>query len=163
MYEFTPKKSNKAAEYTSAALLIVSLAAMFFSKLPNLSYRWVTQLAALLMFAVALTLLGRYVFKGFVYSVTSRDDGGYDLNVTEIKRRSRITVCRIALSGIEKAVITDTKNKKSISSEFKGRKVYNYCVDIYPEKYCCVFAEECGEKLVIKLSYDEKLFEILSR
>ena len=166
MYDFIPPKSNKTADYTSAALLIISLVAMLFSKLPSLSYRWIMQLAALLMLATALMLLGRFVFKRYQYSLIAKDDGGFDLTVTEIARRSRITVCRISLSGIESASLiagSDKAAKKDIRKRSSGRKVFNYCVDMSPAKYICIFANECGESLLIKLSYDSALFEILER
>ncbi len=166
MYDFIPSKSNNTAEYTSAALLIISLIAMFLSKLPNLPYPWIMQLSALTMLAAALMLLGRFVFKRYQYSVTSceGEDRGCDLLVTEVTRRTRVTVCRISLSGIERAVITygsDKSAKKDIRKSSSGRKVFNYCADMRPAKYLCVFAEECGEPLLIKLSYDEALLEIL--
>lgn len=164
MYDVIPPKSNKNADYTSAALLIISLVAMFFSKLPSLSYRWIMQLCALFMLAMALMLLGRFVFKRYQYSVISGDGGGFDLTVTELTRRSRITVCRISLSGIESVLIvngSDKTTKKDIRKRSSGRKVFNYCVDMSPAKYICVFAEECGEPLLIKLSYDETLFKTL--
>ncbi|MBQ8141363.1 MAG: hypothetical protein IJ038_06700 [Clostridia bacterium] len=162
MYEFTPQKSNKAAQYTSLILIITSVLAMFFSNLPNLPYRSVMQLAALFALSVALMLLGRYVFKGYVYAVIENDDGGYDFTVTEIKRKSRITVCRIGLSGIEEAVIVKKSDKKELSQKASGRKAFNYCVDMSPEEYCCILCEECGEKLLIKIQPDERLFGILS-
>ena len=164
MYDFIPPKSNKTADYTSAALLIISLIAMFLSRLPNLPYPWIMQLSALTMLAVALMLLGRFVFKRYQYSVTSDEDRGDDLLVREVTRRTRVTVCRISLSGIERVVIaygSDKKAKKDIRKSSSGRKVFNYCVDIRPAKYLCVFAEECGEPLIIKLSYDEALLEKL--
>lgn len=164
MYDFIPPKSNKTADYTSAALLIISLIAMFLSRLPNLPYPWIMQLSALTMLAVALMLLGRFVFKRYQYSVTSGEDRGGDLLVTEVTRRTRVTVCRISLSGIERVLIaygSGKSAKKDIRKSSSGRKVFNYCADIRPAKYICVFAEECGEPLLIKLSYDEALLEIL--
>ena len=164
MYDFIPPKSNKTADYTSAALLIISLIAMFLSRLPNLPYPWIMQLSALTMLAVALMLLGRFVFKRYQYSVTSGEDRGGDLLVTEVTRRTRVTVCRISLSGIERVLIaygSGKSAKKDIRKSSSGRKVFNYCADIRPAKYLCVFAEECGEPLLIKLSYDEALLEIL--
>lgn len=164
MYEIIPPKSNKTAENTSAVLLIISLVAMFFSKLPNLPYRWAMQLASIAMLAVALMLLGRFVFKRYQYLVTVNDVGKYDLVINEITKRSTITVCRIALSGIETTHIVSSSDKSAkddVRKRRAGRKVFNYCVDMSPAKYCALFAEECGEKLLIKISYDKTLLELL--
>ncbi len=164
MYDIIPSKSNKTADYTSAALLIISLIAMFLSKIPSLHYRWIMQLASITMLAVALMLLGRFVFKRYQYSLRESEDGRCDLLVTEVTRRTQVTVCRISLSGIERVKIasaTDKSSKRDIRGSSSGRKVFNYCVDMRPAKYLCVFAEECGEPLLIKLSYEDTLLEML--
>ena len=163
MYDLYPQKTNKIADNTSAALLIISLITMFLSKLPNLSYRWIMQLVAIFMLTLALMLLGRFVFKRYLYSVTENEEK-YDLLVTEITKRTRVTVCRISLSGIERVEIVngaDKATKRNIRKASEGRKVFNYCIDMSPAKFICVFAQECEESILIKLSYDETLFKIL--
>lgn len=163
MYEIIPQRTNKAATYTSAVMLITAFAAMFFSGISWLPYRSIMQLASLVILAFAILILIRYVLTRYIYCVIPTDGGDFDLTVTEAKRKSRITVCRISLSGIERVTVINSEKKKTLPEMTKGYKVFNYCVDIAPERYCCVFAEECGEKLVLKLSYDEQLFAILSK
>ena len=163
MYEFSPKKTNKKGQNISAILFITSILAMFFSNIPNLPYRSVMQVIALVMLSVAVMLLGRYVFKTYTYAVIQNDDGSYDLTVTEIKRKSRITVCRIGLSGIEEAVIVKVSDSKEMKKKSSGRKSFNYCVDMSPEECCYIFCDECGEKLLIKLQADSTLFNILTK
>ncbi len=163
MYDITPQRTNKAAPYTSAAMFITAFAAMLFSGISWLPYRSVMQLASLVILAFAILILIRYVLTGYIYSIVSADEGKYDLTVTEARRKSRITVCRISLSRIKKTVKINAENKKTVQEMTKGYKVFNYCVDMSPAEYCCVFAEECGEKLVIKLNYDKRLFDILSQ
>ncbi len=162
MYDFSPKKSNNAAQYTSIILYIAALVAMFFSTIEGLPFPAIMQLAALLMLCFATMILCRYMLKGYVYSI-SEDDGGYDFSVTELKGKSRITVCRISLSGIEKAVMVKKSEKKKYSAQSKGYKSFDYCVDMSPSECCCIFCEECGEKYIIKIQPDAKLLEILSQ
>ena len=163
MYEITPKKTNKAALYTASIMIITAFLAMLFTTIPNLPYRSVMQLASVLILGIALMILGRYVYRTYSYAVIQTDEGKLDFTVTEIKRRSSITVCRIGLSGIEKVVKVTKENKKSTNSERAGRKVFNYCVDMSPAEQYYIFCEECGESLLIKLSPDEPLFELLVR
>lgn len=163
MYETTPKKSNKKAHYTSVVLLIAAFAAMFFSTWPQLPYRSLMQFAALVMLAFSILMMTRYTLSSYTYSVIE-EDGEYDLTVTELKRKSRITVCRIGLSGITQVTLAKRADKGQLSklkSDSKGRKTYNYFVDLAPAEYIHVLTEECGEQITIKLSYDERLFEIL--
>ena len=163
MYETTPAKSNRKAHSVAAILLIAAFAAMFFSALPNLPYRSVMQFAALVMLAFSILMMTRYTLSSYVYAII-QDEDGYDLTVSEIKRKSRITVCRIGLAGIEQVTLATSADKEltaKLKADSKGRKTYNYCVDLSPAKYVHVLTEECGERITIKLSYDERLFEIL--
>ena len=162
MYEFIPSRKSKTEINISFIAFIGALVIMFISAVPGLPLRWISQLASICLFSLSLAIMGRFILKGYVYNIAKNDNEKLDLTVTEIKKRSRITVCRIGLEGIEKAVKITASEKKDISSEWRGRKVFNYCVDISPSEYICVFAEECGERLVIKLAYDDTLFGILS-
>ncbi len=162
MYEITPQRSNKTAQHFSIVLLIVSFAAMFFSSMSWIAYRSVMQFSALLMMAFSVLLMVRYTLSGYTYAIVPDDDGGFDLTVTEIKRKSRITVCRISLSGIESVSLADISNKKEMTEKAKKYKRFNYCVDMTPAKSIFVFAEECGDKIALRLSFDQSLFDILS-
>lgn len=165
MYEVIPKKSNKAAHYTSAVLLIAAFAAMFFSASPKLPYRSLMQFAALIMLGFSILMMTRYTLCSYAYSIIE-EDGEYDLTVTELKRKARITVCRVGLGGITQLTLAKRADKEQadkLKADAKGRKTYNYCVDLAPAEYIHLLTEECGEKIIIKLSYDERLFEILKR
>ncbi len=165
MYEITPKKSNNTARSLSIILLVTAFAAMIFSGIPRIPFRSVMQLISLVVLAFSILMMTRYVLSSYSYAVISGDEGGFDLTVTELKRKSRITVCRIALSGIEKVTLAKSSEKELVATlkEYaKGRKTYNYCIDLAPQKYIHILANECGEELVIKLSYDKRLFSILS-
>ena len=142
-------------------LFIISLVAMFSSGIPSLPYRSVMQTLALGILALALAMLGRYEFKTYAYSIDKREDGGYDLSVTEIKRRSRITVCRIGVESISEATEMTKQNKKQLKEKRKDRKSFNYCIDLAPARAICLLASEGGEEFFICLSYIPELFEIL--
>ena len=163
MYETTPKRTNKAASYTSTILFITAFAAMMFSGISWVPYPSIMQLAAIVALGFAIMLLIRYTLTSYIYSIIITDDGKYDLTVTEARRKSRITVCRVSLSGIEKTEIINAENKKELKAQIEGRKVFNYCIDLAPAKFLCIFGEECGEKYAIKLSCDDGLEDIISR
>lgn len=165
MYEITPKKSNNKGAYTAAVLLIAAFAAMMFSKIPNLPYRSVMQLAAMVMLAFSILMMTRYTLSAYSYAITpTRGAEEFDFTVTELKRKSHITVCRISLSSIEKVALVKASDKKlsaKLKASAKSRKRFNYCIDVAPSQYIYLFAEECGESIALKLSYDKKLYSIL--
>jgi hypothetical protein len=162
MYEFTPQRSNRTAINVSSSLFIIGVLAMFATNIPNLPYRWIMQLVTICLFVAALTIMGRFIFKSYTYAIITNGECSADLTVTEIKRKSRITVCRISLSGIEKVIVATSDKSDAEANSSRGRKIYNYCVDMSPKQYICIFAEECGEKLVIKLSFDQKLLDMIT-
>ena len=114
MYEVIPKKSNKAAHYTSAVLLIAAFAAMFFSASPKLPYRSLMQFAALIMLGFSILMMTRYTLCSYAYSIIE-EDGEYDLTVTELKRKARITVCRVGLGGITQLTLAKRADKEQSS------------------------------------------------
>lgn len=163
MYKVTPQKSNRVAPYTSGVLLIGAFLAMFFSTL-EIPYRSVMQLIALIMLSFSVLMLTRYTLASYSYAVIQNADGECDLVVTELKRKSGITVCRIGLRGIEDVTLAKRADKAltaKLKERSKGRKSYNYSIDLAPAEYIHILTEECGESLTIKLSYDERLFAIL--
>lgn len=162
MYEVFPKKKDSVARNLAAVLFIIAVIAMYISTLPGLPLRSIVQLLSVGLMIAGLLVMGRYIFTSYAYAVTATDNEGLDLTVTEIKRRSRITVCRISVSGIECVEILKRGEKDRLAKLRKGRKVFDYRVDMSPAQYCCVVANECGEEVTIKLSYDERLISILS-
>lgn len=161
MKEFIPQRSNTLSKRVILALFVISISAMFFSTVPNLPYRSVMQLLSLVILALAIAMLGRYEFQSYLYAIIENEQGGLDLTVTELKRRSRITVCRISLNGIERVEDITPKSKKQLKDLRKGRRTFNYCVDISPAHSCFILTDECGEKLAVSISYIPELFEIL--
>ena len=42
------------------------------------------------------------------------------------------------------------------------QKIYDYCVDLKPEKSILLLVEECGQELALRLSYDDALWSYLA-
>ena len=169
VYEFSPPKSNKKA--SGIILILFSLAAglfLFTVLFPNIPFKWAIQLISVFAFVAIIFIISRYVAKSFIYAIVKTDDDTLDFTVTEVTNagRTHITVCRIALSSIEEAHLLDrsipeqaSKAKELQKSAISdGRKSFNYCPDINPTDFCILLVEECGEKILIKLSYDPTLW-----
>ena len=161
MYEYIPQKTNKTAVYSSGALFLISVILMAFTSTFDFPYKWTLQLLAVICLGICILLLTRHVLKGFIYRVFENDSGTLDFSVTESQGKRRITVCVIGLSNIEEAFLLTPENKEELKSKAKGRKQFDYCPDISPAKQGWIFVTECGEKLLLKISPDEKLCELL--
>ena len=156
MYQYQPKRENKTA---SVLLLVLALASVItvgvsvFTK----AFAGILQTAAVLMLAAEVALFIRYFRKTFVYRIQNFGPEGTspDLVVSEVTGKDNIIVCRLSLDdlyGIKKR--TENKN-------VKGRKKYNYCIDIAPKNAFCLEFTDCGTPVTVIISPDEKMLSIL--
>ncbi len=159
-YSYLSKSSNNIAQILSGALFFGAAVLLASTAAFELPYEGIFQMLCALLFTLSVLLLTRFVFKSFLLSVFPTD-AGFDFTVTECRAKEKITVCRVSLSNIEKVCVCTEENKKELRAAAKGRKVFSYCPDIRPEVECFVFVTECGEKLLLKLSPDSTMLEIL--
>ena len=168
VYEYTPPKSNKKALGTVIILLSLAAGLFFFTMLfPDIKFKWLIQLISVIAFVAIIFIISRYMAKSFLYAILQTDDGALDFTVTEITNagRTQITVCRIALSNIEEVHLLDRSISEHVeklealkkNAKSDGRKSFNYCPDINPTEFSILLVEECGEKLLLKLSPDSTL------
>lgn len=160
-YSCFSKSSNNKAKILSAAFFFCGVAILALNSLFELPFAGIFQILCALFMTLSILLLTRYVFKSFLLSVFPCDDG-FDFTVTECRAKERITVCRVSLSNIERVCVLDEKNKKELREASKGRKVFSYYPQISPEREVFVFVTECGEKLLLKISPDDTMLEILN-
>ena len=162
LFEFIPAKNTKRLGLISGLLLLGgSIIMLVTAILEGIAWKWVFQLISICMFGISIFLVSRYVMKNYIYAVISTE-GGNDFTVTELQNKKKTTVCRIAVSNIEKAVVIEQGNKsgedaiKALIKQGKYKR-FNYCADIFDEKCIYLLADECGERVAIKLSWGEKL------
>ena len=167
LFEFCPQKNIKRLALTTGLLIFGALLLMLLTMvLQDMAYRWAIQLLSLGMLAMGIFITTRYVMRSYVYAVMRTDDGD-DLTVTELHGRHTVTVCRVSMDNVAYALVVpmgDREAEADVKNRIKAdkRKVYNYCADLFGEKYICLFVREGGEAIAIKLSWDEsleKLFE----
>ena len=165
IYEYTPKKNTKKLAGVTGLLLGGAVILILIYKLiPRISSPWMFQLLAVGMLMMAVFITSRYIMKSYVYAITEQD-GDRLLTVTEIQGRHTITVCRISLTNIQEVTVADNGQDAPVKNRIRSekRKSYNYCIDFFEDKYACVFACEGGEDIAVKLSFDEKLCELLGK
>ena len=171
MYQWIPQKSNKTAQRAILILLLGAILLFGFTAIfPNLAYRWVYQMIGLGMLTAVLFLVTRYVTRTYIYQIRGKDGEEQDLEILECSAngRKQITVCRISLFGLRSLTLLDLSDGGKSESflaacKQEKKKIYNYCVDLQPQRSCLLLCDESGEELWIRLNYEPGLWEILSR
>lgn len=167
MYEYTPKREGNTVIHMIFLLLVSGILLLSLcTALPTLPFRWIFQLCGIALVGTGVFLYVRYVTRTFRYAIVARDDGTRDLVITECQHKSRVTVCRLSLAGIER-IETVARNDKtrleSLKKEIKteNRKCFSYTVNLAPSSVCYLFATECGEPLTIVFEPDETIMGML--
>ena len=156
LYDYTPQKNTK--QMTGVILCLVSLGAgpfLFSLIIPNLPFKWVFQLFSIIVLTAVIFIISRFAAKSFLYSIIKTDDSTLDMTVTEITNggRSKITVCRISVTGIEiiekidRADINGRNKQKELEKKLKPKKCA-FCGKVFkptqpPQRFCCA---ECRVK-----------------
>ncbi len=171
IYGYEPPKNNKKATGIVIMLFASATGLFLFTMLIAVPFAWVIQLIAIAALTAAIFIVSRFVTKNFLYVVNQNERNSLDLDILEISNggKKQITVCRIAINGIEEAYTINKTEKASVELEQTllkkakqdKRKIFNYCPDINPVKYSIIIGEESGERYLIKLTPDDKLCEYL--
>lgn len=121
---------------------------------------------ALLGILFACRLLGT----GYVYSIFRNSiSGELELLVSERHLGKSKIVCRISLFDVKDMLVYDASekdHKKRTKRPRPDRKrygripTYNYCVDVFPQKYCLLLVSSL-ETSYIKFSPDERMLDII--
>ena len=162
IFEFKPQKNMKKLQLVLGVLLLGSIAVLLLTKIFVFPAEWAVQLIGLGMLTVGVFIYARYIKRDFVYASVKDENGGIDFTVTEQTYKKSVVVCRIARSNVQQ-VITVERTDKEKSARVKqlikdGKyKRFNYCADLFDEKYICVLANECAQPVALKLSYHPSL------
>jgi hypothetical protein len=121
---------------------------------------------ALLGILFACRLLGT----GYVYSMFRNSvSGDIDLLISERRLGKYKIVCRTSLFDVKNMLVYDrtekdlkkrTKKPKPDRKRYGRLPLYNYCVDVFPQKYCLLLISK-GEASYIKFSPDKRMLEII--
>ena len=174
IHEYIPAKNYK--KISGLLVILISAACGFFAFptiFAQMPMRWIFQLTGIGCLVAVIFFASRYISKSVVYRLVQTDEGSIDFTVTEVTNggRAKVTVCRFDIANIERAELfyasngDDESKKKELVKQAKkeSRKSFNYCGDIKPPVVCCLLVEECGEKLLIKLTPDATLFGYFQR
>ena len=170
IYEYIPHKDPRQA--TGLLVICLSAAVGFFTfpaMFQDMPLRWLFQLTGVAFLAAVIFVYTRYIAKSFIYRVEEREDGAA-FTVIEVTSngRSRVAVCCFALSSIEEAhrlSLDDADKKKALGSKAKreGRRVFDFCPDASTPDVAYLFVEENGDRFLVKVATDQRLFSYFAR
>ena len=133
---------------------------------------WFRAVSAVWVLA-AFLFASRLLATGYVYSILRDPNSGKaELLITELRFGKSRNVCRVSLFDIKEMKIYDPvferemarrEGKKRIKRIKRPRpdkkaRVYNYCVDILPARYCLIFV---AEGAYVKFSPDERMMGVM--
>ena len=151
MYEYIPEGKRSGMKRVCFWLFACAILLFFASGFEGVLYPAIMQTVSVLIVAVTIMLMGRYLLRHYLYRIA--DDGeGPDFRVDELSRRGRVTVCRLALSQLVSAKEWSDETKPP-----RGVKIYNYCVEIKPRESWILEFEDGDDRIFIRLSPDDKL------
>ena len=156
MYSCRPKRRVGAAVAVSVFFFC---GAMAFSAVGlNNPLRRVFNLTALFMLLICFLVVKRFLATTYSYAVY-RGDGDFLLIYEHtLADKEPCVVGRIALSEITDIRVAKGKKKRK-EKPLRTKHCYNYTVSVFEREYIIVALVE--DEVVIKLTYDEGLLEIL--
>lgn len=174
LYEYAPKKNT--TRVSGLIIILISVAAALFLTpviFQEIPFRGVFQMAGMIALIFVIYLIAGYMARNYVYALENGSEDGVDMTVTEVTngKRGPLTVCRIDVSNITEAhflSLEKAEDKAKVSeltsrAKKEGRKLFNYIHDMNASPVCVIFVEECGEALLLKISTDERFFELLKQ
>ncbi len=156
MYEYIPTGKRQGMKLLCLGLFLAAIVLFGASGIKSLQFTGVMQTLSVLLLAITIMLMGRYLLRHYMYRIA--DDGeGMDLTIDELSRSGRYTVCRLALKDLAAAEPATKENKPHGSV-----KVYNYCVDMRPNNAWLLTFRDKDQYIYLRLSPDETMAKMLS-
>ena len=173
-YSYVPTHNKVKSLILVSGCLAAAVGMLAVSETGEILAPWFRAGAAAWVLA-AFLFAARLLATGYVYSIL-RDPNGVkaDLLITELRFGKPRQVCRVSLFDIKEMKIYDpAAEKEKARREGKKRikrikrprpdkkaRVYNYCVDILPTRYCLIFV---AEGAYVKFSPDGRMIGIIEK
>lgn len=172
LYEYAPKKNP--TRISGVVIILISLSVALFltpAVFGNIPFRGLFQFAGMVSLVAVIYVITRYIARDYVYTLVENGERTVDMTVTEVMnggKRSN-TVCRIGVNNISEAYLlrpedpNDAAKLKALAARARAEqiKLFNYVHDMKASPVCAIFVEECGEKLYIRISCDDVLFDAI--
>ncbi len=169
LYRKTITPKNTFGKIAALLCLLCGAALFILSNGSLIPFPAIAQISGLLLLTAAIYIASVYLLKQFTFMVVRNDRDGasdkdiYDLIITEKKGLKDMKVCHIGLSDIQGIRVVDAKNRKAVRNKRKKMRRFTYNTEFAASKAMEIVAEVDSESYSIFITYDEELFDILSK
>ena len=161
MYRYTPQEPKRREAAITLTVLILSIATLAASKIPDILFPTLLQLVGLCLLAAFLLLTLACLLSRYTYCIEPRDDG----IITDVpdfvilyQQGKRIgTVCRISVSDVESVAHITRKKRRALAKATKGRRIYHYTDRINPPNLYLLTVRDGERRYAIRIVADERL------
>lgn len=163
MVEFSPKPQKKKEKTLLFGLLGIAVLLFVGAALPNNPIPpAILQLLAVVSLVGAVMVITRSLMRNYTYAITTEEGRTVpDLVVTEIYGAKISVVCRISLDDISEAEEVTRENRRALAERTRGRCVFRYTAELFPESLIFVTVTENGEPYYLWLSGGTDLLRCL--
>lgn len=155
---YIPIKKPKKAAYTAAGSLILATALYTAGEFVSLA-KMPFQLAALLLLAFGIMLIGRYLLTDYKYVISDENalENGGSFSIVKMSGKRETPVATFDISSVY--AVCRCKRTSEFEKRF-GRvdKVFNYCTNYRADDRYALAIEFNGKKMLIFIEAD-LLFE----
>ena len=100
IYEYAPQFPKRRERLLCLFFLFLGAALFLSTYLPEIPVRWVFQLLAVASFTAMIMILGMYLMRRYVYTVTEGEGSEPDFVITEYYGRRKTVVSRVSVSSV---------------------------------------------------------------
>ena len=147
--DYRPQRKDFKAAMLSGFCLTGAVALFFFSSQLN-SYRWVYQLAGLILAIIGVTVFLNNVQSDYIYKVDN-----LNINVYRVTGKNSLCVCSLSLEESLSEIVTVKHFKENKKSFPKNKLAVNYCKNIFPKEYSLYFFNFNGKVNRMKFEHNE--------
>ncbi len=171
LYRKTITPKNRFGKISALLCLLCGAALFILANGSFIPLPAIAQLVGIILFTASIYIASVYLLKQFTFAVerNSNEDEElserkkYDFIITEKKGIKDMKVCHIGLCDIQSVRIVDVKNRKSVRAQRKKMRRFAYNTEFAAGREIEIIALIDEELYSIFVTYDEELFELLSR
>ena len=157
IYEYAPQFPKRRERLLCLFFLFLGAALFLSTYLPELPVRWVFQLLAVASFTAMIMILGMYLMRRYVYTVTEGEGSEPDFVITEYYGRRKTVVSRVSVSSVRSVTPYDRKTKRKSSGKTRGRSCYVYTGVLFDAEEYLLEVEAHGEEFFLRICADSGL------
>lgn len=161
-YRVKIQRKGKTAPIMAAFFLAFAFSALILG-MTTPGLRGVADAAFMILAVLSLLIFKRFVFRRYSYAIVRRDfETAFDFTVTEqVGTRGRV-VCRIGVDDIRAVERETKKSYRALRKSHREDAWYDYSMDFFGGGAVLLAIGEEEEKVVVRISFDETLTDLLS-